>query len=136
VAFALVVPAATLIRTRGNLLVYARESGVVDNPILVGVGLGITSAEAFAAGVGSNDVPLDDIESSWFWYASCTLYCDGTTSAPDAGTRWLKVPIDSKAMRKMKSDDTIFLAAEGWQSTATSGTVVEVQAHYRHQFKL
>jgi len=65
-AFAIVVAAATLVRTRGIFAAKMLVNGATNNIAVVTMGLIIVSAEAFSAGLASVSTPLDDIERAWF----------------------------------------------------------------------
>ena len=112
-----VVPAQsglTIVRTRGEFLAYLTAASGVNNGFTGAVGLGIVSTEAFAAGVASVPTPLSDSDwDGWLWHSFFHLMSgaimDGTAAADTnlENTVQVRLPIDSKAMRKLPDGWTV-----------------------------
>ncbi len=80
----------------------------------VALGLIVVKSEAFSiGGVTALPGPLTDIEQSWLWHHIFTM--GPAVSATDDGgdiSRNSRVMIDSKAQRKMQSEDTLAFVVE------------------------
>ena len=135
--FGIVVPAATLVRTRGCLRVSVVTSGIAGGRIMGAMGMIVVSTEAFTVGgLGSLPTPLDDIENDWFVYQPFCLHTDATDpSANDVYSDFL-VNFDSRGQRKLKTGDLLAIVYEAAQSHSTTGTVLDATVMFRSQFKL
>ena len=124
----------TLVRLRGHGFIHM-DAGAALDAIIVGIGLTIVDEEAFAAGVGSLPTPLTDMESDWVWHGVFAL--GPAVSATDDGgdlSRNVQFEIDSKAMRKIRTDQTLAFVTEG---TVVAGTpTYDIFAVARQLYKL
>ena len=105
------VPGLTLVRTRGELLVILESVGAINDGFRVAAGLCIVSENAFGVGVTAIPTPLTDIAwDGWLWYWAGSVFSDRTAAeaelAADNMTS-VRIPIDSKAMRKFKETDVL-----------------------------
>ena len=102
----------TLIRTRGFFAVYAVAVSAISSGWLGAVAIGITSLEAFNAGIASLRSPLTDADSdSWLWHQFFDVRAITATISDGANGDALvfKTDVDSKAMRKLTEDDVIYV---------------------------
>ncbi len=102
----------TLLRTRGTFLVSAIADAVADSDILA-LGLIVVSQNAQTAGGASMPGPISDQGASWIWHEYIGL--DAVSlSASDANARAViyRGVIDSKAMRKVRADQSVVLMAQ------------------------
>ncbi len=136
-ALALVIPAATLVRTRGMLHIQMLSNGTASNTVTGAVGLMVVSNESFVAGIASLRTPLEEIESAWYVYEPFAMQSVGT-GTQDGGSpgRFLTIPFDSRGQRKLKNADTLVAVIEANQTSATTGTVLKASLIWRSQFKL
>jgi len=101
----------TIIRTRG--LVSVNTTSEADTEVVGAYGMGIVTAQAFAAGAASIPGPFTDADwDGWFvhGYWSYRLELAGT-----AGTLLIdsvEMPIDSKAMRKINGSEVLVVMCE------------------------
>ena len=104
----------TIVRTRGELLVYQTVAGGAANEgFRWALGLGIVSAAAFAIGVTAMPAPLTDIDwDGWFVYETGTVISMFTGLGESSPMQSRVVPIDSKAMRKIKNTDVVVAMLE------------------------
>ena len=113
---------ATLVRTRGEVNVgLSVITGSLDGFSEVAMGLCIVNENAAGIGVTAIPSPVTDIGwDGWFWYWTGSLFGVSATEANAAGTANVRIPIDSKAMRKLRSSDFIVgaLAVVGEVGTA------------------
>ena len=103
----------TLIRTRGELLLALLTTSVAQGGFQWGLGLTVVSTKA--AGVGATAIPgpLTELNwDGWFVHHQGTLKAVTTTLGNDLGATVVRVPIDSKAMRKTKEDDSVVAMLE------------------------
>ena len=105
----------TLIRTRGELLLRLLSSSVAQGGFQWAFGIGIVSDKAFAVGATAVPGPLTEIGwEGWMVHAQGAIKSSGpvsvdVTTAVDLVQR---VPIDSKAMRKFNTDETLVAVLE------------------------
>ena len=74
-------------------------------------GLGIVTADAFSAGAASMPTPEGDRDwGGWLWFHSGGALISRSVTEVDEGFPLgaLRIPIDTKAMRKMSPNETIF----------------------------
>ena len=113
-----VMLAPTIVRTRGLVHIRPQTFGASLN-VGGAFGVGIVSNEAFVAGTASIPRPFDDADwPGWFLWGAYS----GTLDFADASGRrqWnLSYPQDSKAMRKVKSNETVVLMAESQTGSVT-----------------
>jgi len=109
--------AATVVRTRGRVLVRPTAFGA-DQSFDGAYGLGVVSDEAFVAGAASIPRPFDDDDwTGWMvhGYWSEHLEFQGAQSEMIVESR----PIDSKAMRKIRPNETLVWVAESRAGNVT-----------------
>ncbi len=97
----------TLVRTRGELLVYlTTATSVLDGFSQVAAGICVVTENAFGIGATAVPAPFTDVGwDGWLWYWTGTLKSVSTTLVNGLGLAVARVPIDSKAMRKFKATD-------------------------------
>ena len=123
---------AIVVRNRGMISVKP-AAFTADLDIRGAFGMGIVSAEAFAAGVGSMPEPFSDADwGGWIVWRSFAWHFESGTASNDltfpASTDF---EIDSKAMRKASSNDVIVQIAEsqGGAFNLFSGVRMLVKLH-------
>ena len=104
---------ATLLRTRGSVLITAAPNAVTDVDI---VGLGIIVVSATAGALGGTSVPgplIDQGSDGWLWHYYVPLDAVTLTAGdPQAVTTNARFDFDSKAMRIVRADQHIVFIAE------------------------
>jgi len=113
---------ATVLRTRGELIVVAIPDAATDSDVL-GLGLIVVSAAALSVGGTSVPGPIADVSNDgWLWHRFVGLDAAGDT-AVDASSNAsvVRVEIDAKAMRRMPQDWALVLMGE-----LTSGDFAQV----------
>ncbi len=101
----------TVVRVRGELAAWVTlATSVGDGFATMHAGIGIVSADAFAAGVGSMPNPRDDEDwPGWLWYhAGAAIVSLETTEIGRGPIASVRIPIDSKAMRKWRLNEIVF----------------------------
>ena len=98
---------ATILRCRGQLSVAMDETKQVGDLISIGLGLGIVSSDAFAAGAGSMPDPSGEPEYPWLWWAEFRLESFVAAGEEAWGTTARQVEFDTKSMRKVKPGQSL-----------------------------
>jgi len=113
--------AITVVRIRGQFLCYLTVAAAADEGFSGAVGIGLVKSPAFQAGVASVPTPItEDDDENWLWHqyfhlASSDIITGAASQDQDtvmALTAGFRAEIDSKAMRKMDSGDTLYCAVE------------------------
>ena len=112
----------TLVRTRGDLNVFITGVAASLNGFHGAFGIGIVNENAFAAGVGSVLTPItDESWDGWIYHRYFGIFTAGPVAAATAAQQAdqvnsnsavVHVEVDSKAMRKLNVQDTIYCALE------------------------
>ena len=99
----------TIIRTRGELLVYLTGAGGAKTEgFRYGFGMCVVSENAAGVGITAIPAPITDIAwDGWFVYETGTIAQMFTGLGEASPTQSSRIVIDSKAMRKIKQSDVI-----------------------------
>ncbi len=124
----------TLIRSRGSAIVHFDPTAAGD-VVEFGLGLGIFTTDAFVLGVTGQPGPVTDAGWDWVYYKTLMLGPSFTATEDSAGLiqNW-QIEVDSKAMRKMKANQTLGWVAE--MAVRSGGGTVDFGVACRHLFKL
>ncbi len=113
--FAAVTVAQTILRARGEVFVSIGAALTALDEARVGFGLGIVSEDAASVGAGSMPDPIGDPEYPWLWWHVHHFFSpfatDGT-GTDDFGVGVVRIPVDTKAQRKLKPSQAIVLVAQ------------------------
>ena len=115
----------TLVRIRGELVMWLEVVGAIgDGFAEVDAGIGIVSADAF--GIGATAMPSPSVDKDWggwIWHNSLgPIIGLSVTEVENTGQiSQVRIPIDTKAMRKLIGNTTVFgaVAARGLIGAAT-----------------
>jgi len=100
-----------MIRIRGEFTAWITLATTVgDGFTELVAGIGIVSADAFATGVAAVPNPAGDPDwGGWLWYhAGGPLVSLETTEVGRGPLSAIRIPIDTKAMRKMSPNEVLF----------------------------
>ncbi len=114
------VATRTLLRCRGALYVDGISDAAGD---VATVGLGIIVVQQAAAAVGGTSIPgpIGDIDADWLWHKFVNLHSNEVSAVSDTALGLNQiVEVDSKAMRIVKSDQSIILVGETTGQTLAS----------------
>ncbi len=129
------VPEPTLVRIRGSILVTLISSAAVPSSTFMVMGIKLASAAAVTG--ASVEQPLAQIGSDWIWWTvvPLVLLTGGSVASPngDGLNSNVRVPVDSKAMRKVKNNELLVLVMQN--SVSESTTTVGVDGGVRCLFK-
>ena len=100
----------TVIRIRGELKLWlSLVSAVGDGFTSITAGIGVASSDAFTVGGSSLPSPQGDPDWDWMWfYAGSALVGEATTEVFRSPMSAVSIPIDTKAMRILKPNTTVF----------------------------
>ena len=130
------VSKVTVVRFRGmaDFLQTAADAG--NSGFAGAIGIGIASLAAVTAGIASVPTPITEADSaSWLWHSFFNVH--GVTASPtwgNDGSGYLRMEIDSKAMRKVTTEDAIYAAVEAGTETGTA--TMQVRLNTRMLVKL
>ena len=126
---------AVRIRGEGSLL-QVTTTTVLDGFANVGLGICNVSENAFNAGVASVPTPLTDIGwDGWMWHMLLSEFVGmSTTETGQAGSEYVRFPIETKAMRKTRASDVLVGVVE--LGTEVGAAVLRFQATSRVLDKL
>jgi len=129
------IPNPTLIRVRGQGIVYATAIGASGAQAMIGIGLIKVTAKALAAGVASLPTPGTDSGSDWLWHSDYPIGVRGSLGADSEsdGSHVTRFDIDNKAMRKFEPNEVLVMVVENVALTST--VTVQVTVGFRILFK-
>jgi len=111
---------ATIVRTRGLITFGIVGAAGADGDRMCGAaGIGIVSTDAFAAGA-TPDAVSDATWPGWLWYAHWDVSDGDIDRDNGAVSRYQRIVIDSKAMRKLGQNETVFGSVEAVETGAVS----------------
>ena len=127
----------TIVRMRGELAIWLSVVTTLGDGFTdLTAGIGIVTNDAFAVGASAMPTPKGDSDwGGWLWHASlATLIGFETTEVLRGPMSAVRVPIDSKAMRKITGNETIFGAVQFGTEVGTA--TAQFQMNTRMLFKL
>ena len=102
----------TIVRTRGEITIAPVTNFAADLDITGAFGIGLVSAEAFAAGVASVPEPYTDSDwGGWMVIVSFAMRFEHHSSIGVVQTGQT-IRVDSKAMRKVEPNSVMVVVAE------------------------
>ena len=103
----------TVVRIRGGFSCWLQVVGALgDGFTNVAVGIGIVSADAFAVGQSAMPGPITDPEWDWMYVNYFGAITGASTTEVFEGNAFRNLVVDTKAMRKIQSNQTIFAMVE------------------------
>jgi len=112
----------TIVRLRGSLQAYL-TAGTINVGMHCAIGAGIVSNDAFAVGVTAMPDPIADVEwKGWLYHRFFDVHSAGTFDQTDPNVS-IRFEIDSKAMRKLGFNETLFFVVETVEAGAASMAV-------------
>ncbi len=105
---------STVVRIRGEFMAFLTSVDAAGAGFRGAVGIGLTTVEAFTAGIASVPTPLSDDDAEiWLWHSFFHVLALGTDTNSLAGAPAnVRLVIDSKAMRKEDFGTVLFGAVE------------------------
>ena len=105
----------TVARIRGEVTLGLESvASAMDGYQSYAVGIGIVTASAFAVGVTAVPSPLTEIEwEGWMWiHSGAALFRQSAAETESSPSSFVRIPIDTKAMRKIHSDEILIGVTE------------------------
>ena len=94
-------------------MVLSTITSALDGFAEVALGLCVVTENAFGVGITAVPTPLTDIGwDGWLWHWAGSVYGPSTTVTNAEGSANVRIPIDSKAMRKFKETDVMLAVLE------------------------
>ena len=125
----------TLVRIRGLIIAELDPAAATAESGLVAVGIIKVMVDAFNAGIGSLPNPADDPGAEWVWFGHLFVSTASQFGGAEEGANQVtRLVIDSKAMRRFKSNETMVLMASVVNSADQGGTV-DLRYSYRALFQ-
>jgi len=138
-ALAILQDGLTLVRTRGRYQVFTTVAGgSVGDGMCGAFGIGVATTAAVTAGIASVPTPITEQGwDGWLYWTPFQVFVMSVTLADgvNANLAMFTVDVDSKAMRKLTEEDTIYAAAEIAVEEG-AGTNIEHRFDSRVLFKL
>ena len=103
----------TVVRLRGEFTIWLRlATAIGDGFTAFALGVGVATTDAFSVGATALPSPTGDPDWGGWWYYSTygALVSDSTTENFQGPMSAIRIPIDTKAMRKIQPNETIFAA--------------------------
>ena len=91
------------------------DVGAAFDAIAVGFGIMIATDAQVTAGATAFPSPSTVLDNSWLWHGFAFLRSESgvQADADQVGGQFVRLSIDSKAMRKVKSNDNVVLVSDG-----------------------
>ena len=102
----------TLYRLRGEVLAHLTTSVAANAVKALGIGIKVVSQDAVSSGAGAMAKPLANLSADWIWHGFILLTRNTTTETESAGLVSQRLTIDSKAMRRMKPNQSLVLVID------------------------
>ena len=99
----------TLVRVRGLLDIVLKTAGATGDGFFGAVGIGLVSSAAFLGGVSTVPTPITELGwDGWLWHSFFSVHGDQVAGESARGSGHYRVEVDSKAMRKVETDMTLY----------------------------
>ena len=113
----------TLARLRGRFRAQLLLVGSANDGMTGAFGIAIATTAALAAGVNSVPTPITEQSwDGWLYWAPTQLFGVSTSVFPQENGSNLDYEVDSKAMRKMDADQSLYAI---WEGDSETGTVTQ-----------
>ncbi len=99
--------AQTILRMIGEYSISPTSAPVAGDRAAVGVGIGVVSSDAFAAGSGSMPDPSAEADYPWLYWANHTFSYAGVEPSQGGAALSVRKFFDIKSMRRMKPRESL-----------------------------
>ena len=133
----------TVVRTRGAISLWLEAATTAGDGFSGAMGIGIVTTPAFDIGVTAVPTPIaEESWDGWLWHQYFQLHAGGAIAAAaaqdtdevNATSAAVRYEIDSKAMRRFNSQETLILVIE--LGVETGSATLRVEGITRQLFKL
>ncbi len=108
----------TVVRLRGHVSVQIDGPADGDKKC-VAMGLILATDAATAIGGTALPSPITDLDAEWIWHGFFGLQAQSATQSASEGSQVVTREIDSKAMRKFKSNSNVIAVVDGSNLSGT-----------------
>ena len=112
---AAVIDGLTIVRIRGNLSILCDSVSAIQDGYHGAVGIGVVTSDAFAVGVTAVPNPLADANwDGWMYHRFFDVHAISATIGEGVNAQALvaQIEVDTKAMRKLPLNETVFMSME------------------------
>ena len=103
----------TVARIRGDLLMYLRGATAVGDGFSGAFGIGKATKQAVDLGITSVPFPVDEMDNElWIYHRFFNLHAHTATENDFHGSAFMRVEVDTKAMRKLDEDQVLYAALQ------------------------
>ncbi len=104
----------TVLRLVGEVIVAPDNAGIAaDDSCVVGIGFGVVSADAVIVGSSAMPDPIAEPDFNWlWWYQVHMTFPHASGSLVGLATEAARIPIESRAMRKVAPRQSLVMIAE------------------------
>jgi len=114
----------TIVRLRGFVELNLHTVAAIGDGFAGAMAIGIVTQAAFAVGISAVPTPITEIEwEGWMWHQFFSVHAHSVTGGESNKGPVQVFEIDSKAMRKIGSDEVIYAVYEGTE-VGTSAMVI------------
>ena len=114
----------TLVRVRGSFQAYLRAVAAISDGFHCAIGIGIVTVEAFDVGITAIPGPLTEMSwDGWLYHRFFDLHSAVSSFDQTAPMGSVDIEVDSKAMRKIGSDQIIVAMLEVVEAGTATMTV-------------
>ena len=116
-----VIPQLTVVRIRGMFTALLKTADAANAGFTGAVGIGIVSADAFAIGITAIPKPFSDAEwPGWLWHQFFDLTASFALAANTTQPPSIRIPVETKAMRKLRLNEILFANFEVGETAAAT----------------
>ena len=101
----------TCIRMLGEYIIGVDAAPTAQDAVSIGVAIGVASTDALIIGATAIPSPISEPQFPWLRWAVHDFFFNDTSLA-DGNARSIRVPFDSRSMRKLKPREALFVVAE------------------------
>ena len=126
----------TIVRIHGFLELSLETAGAVASGFSWAAGIGIFTTDAFAdVGATAMPSPFDDIDwPGWMWHQQGALHTtQGAVAVGDPSINPVVIPVDTKAMRILRNNETVGMVLQSGESGVS---IMRVRASTRMLVKI
>ena len=112
-ALAIGTDGVTMIRTRGFLEMFLTAATTAGDGFTGAIGIGKSTTQAFAVGITALPVPVTDADwDGWLYHQFFSVHSASALQAFTTPSSVIRMPVESKGMRKAGLDDVFFAVIE------------------------
>ncbi len=115
----------TILRCRGFVQAHFDSTAQISDTMTLTFGLGLVSTDAAVVGSSAMPDPGGNSDYPWLWWGSMRLRSELAAGPSAWGISAQRLEIDTKAMRRIKPEQTLVLVVEAASASGAPETVIE-----------